>query len=94
MSNRRYVTTAKGKVLQVIERKLGREKAVGQAFTFEPGSGVVEIDPRQAAREYLDTLVHEMLHIEFPDLEEDRVAACSRRLSAALWKQNYRRIHA
>lgn len=75
--------------IKVVEKKLRRQRALGQTFVFNK---VIEIDPRQCQKEYLDTLVHEALHIVFPDLSERKVASTSRKISSTLWKMGYRRI--
>ena len=80
---------AKPAKLRVVERKLGREKAAGQC---RHELNLIEIDPRQDSLEYLDTMIHEMLHLEFPTLPEEQVAKIARRMSKALWKQRYRRL--
>ena len=36
--------------IKVIDKKLGRQKAVGQAYT---DARVIEIDPRQTSKNYL-----------------------------------------
>lgn len=74
---------------KVTERKLGREKALGQEC-----HGFIEIDPRQSEHEYLDTLIHECLHAHFPDLTEQQVVKIANSLTKILWKAKYRRIRA
>ena len=59
------------KNIKVIERPLGREKALGLAWV---GENKIEIDGRLKSKEYLDTLIHEMLHIYNPTWPETRVA--------------------
>lgn len=76
--------------MKIVERKLGRERALGQAFKEDK---LIEIDPRQPSKEYLDTVLHEGLHIVFPTLTERRVAAVSRKLSKLVWKQGFRRTY-
>jgi len=76
------------KKVEIIERKLGREKALGQAW-----DDLVEIDPRQCSKEYLDTAIHELLHIAQPELSESKVVRVSRLISSKLWKLGFRRIH-
>jgi hypothetical protein len=73
----------------VTEKKLGRERASGQAWKEDR---IIEIDPRQNAYEFLDTLLHEWIHIEFPDWTERTVAAKSKKLSKFLWKHKCRII--
>lgn len=84
MSKRRRIPK-----LRVVERKLGREKAFGLCYR---GIGLVEIDPRQASKEYLDTLIHEMLHNFFPHAAEWRVGKVATKMANVLWKHSYRRI--
>lgn len=74
---------------KVTERKLGRERAMGQVIYQRK---LIEIDPRQTSREYLDTLLHEGLHAIFPELSERKVAGAARRLTRLVWKQGFRRI--
>lgn len=73
----------------VREKKLGRQKSVGQAWQDD---GLIDIDPRQDAYEYFDTLIHEWIHVEFPTWKENTVRAKSRKLSKFLWKHKVRII--
>lgn len=73
--------------LQIVERKLGREGAYGQYY-----DGVIEIDPRLDAFEYLDTLIHEMLHHHFPDLSEEDVTEIATKMATQIWRKNYRKL--
>lgn len=76
--------------LVLTERKLGRERAAGQAF---PEDGLIEIDPRLKPRQWLSTLVHEAVHMAFPDAEERSVARAERVITRILWRAGIRRIH-
>jgi hypothetical protein len=78
----------KMKRVKVVERHLGREKAFGLAYP----DGLVELDPRQDSREYLDTLIHEILHVIEPKWSEDAIWDAANVLSSKIWKANYRRI--
>ncbi len=75
--------------IHVRERKLGRERAAGQAFASDR---LAEIDPRQPQREYLDTLVHELLHILDPNMSEEQVNEWAGVLSQQIWKARFRRL--
>jgi hypothetical protein len=75
--------------MKIVERKLGRERALGQA-RFD--KNIIEIDPRQPAKEYLDTVLHEGLHLIFPELAERKIASVSRKLTRLVWKQGFRKI--
>jgi hypothetical protein len=75
--------------IPIIERKLGREKAAGLCFHAEK----IEIDPRQNAKERMDTLIHEVLHWMNPCRSEKWVIKNSRAITRVLHKQGYRRIY-
>lgn len=77
------------KPLKVTERKLGRHMAVGLAWTED---NHIEIDPRQASKEYLGTLIHEHLHILFPSWSEKEVSRVEKKLCNLIWKQGFRKI--
>jgi len=78
------------KLPKVVIRKLGKEKAYGQAFTDK---NLIEIDPRQKPKTLLDTEIHEFLHIRFPDWSESKVIKEARILTKYLWKLKYRKIN-
>ncbi len=77
------------KNIKVVERPLGREKALGLAWI---GENKIEIDGRLKSKEYLDTLIHEMLHIYNPTWPETRVAQVATEMANIIWNKNYRRI--
>jgi len=74
---------------RVKEKKLGKEHAVGMAYSDD---GYLEIDPRQISKEYLDTLLHEMLHCYFPELDEQDIESVATKMTNQIWKKGYRRI--
>lgn len=76
---------------KVVFRKLGKEKAWGQA-THDERSPLIEIDPRLGAKRQLEVLCHEASHLIHPDLSEARIDAIGKYLCEVLWKQNYRRV--
>ena len=57
-------------------------------------NGFIEIDPRQDEQDFLDTLLHELLHRELPDLDEQAVIRVAERLAWEMWKLDYRRVRA
>ena len=75
--------------LAVVERKLGREKASG---LYWPDKALAEVDPNQPPKEYLDTVVHEVLHHALQTLSERRINTVSRTISRTLWKMGYRKV--
>lgn len=76
------------KRVKIVHRKLGREKALGLAHS----DGLIEIDPRQPAREWLDTIIHELLHMAFPEMSEEEVAKSATFIAAHLWRTGVRRL--
>jgi len=74
---------------KVVWRRLGREKAWGQATI---GEGLIEIDPRLGAKRQLEVLCHEQVHLTFPEMSEAQVDRAGKDLAAVLWDQNYRRV--
>jgi len=81
--------------VKVVWRKLGREKAWGQATT-DPAFPVIEIDPRLGSKRQLEVLCHEQLHISLPHLVgpagEKEIDRVGKDLCRILWAQDYRRV--
>ena len=76
---------------KVSERKLGRHKALGLAYKE---TNRIEIDPRQKGKEYFDTIIHEWMHLRYPNWSEKEVALESKTLTDFLWKNNVRIVRA
>lgn len=74
------------KKIKVVHRKLGREKAWGIADDY------IELDERLRGKKHLEILLHESLHILFPNMAESAVIDNSIVLTNTLWSQHYRRI--
>lgn len=69
---------------KVIVKNLGRHGALGLADTEKK---VIEIDPRQKPKQYLDTLLHEALHISFPEMSETKVKKVAKEIRDSLGSQ-------
>jgi len=76
------------KKLKIIEVKLGREKRWGQTDCHKS----VELDPRMLSKRYLRILIHELLHVAWPEMKEREVRRVSRLVRDGVWKQGYRRL--
>lgn len=75
---------------KVVIRKLGREKALGIAYTDH---NQIHIDPRQKiAKNRFDTEIHEFLHIRFPDWSETKVRKEAKAMRDFLWGLKYRKV--
>jgi hypothetical protein len=75
--------------MKVVYRKLGKEKAWGQAH-FD--SNTIEIDPRLKGRKKMEILIHEAIHLLNPEMSETKVLEQGRKIANLLWKQNFRQV--
>lgn len=75
--------------LKIVERKLGKEQAVGLYYV---GESRIEIDPRQSPKKFLNTLIHELMHHVYPSASEEKVCRFAGTLTEALWRNNYRKV--
>jgi|SRR6185436_4543663 len=93
------------KKIKIVERKLGREGAAGMAYnkkdekkkSYRKKFGTIEVDPRVAEvhgtnKDYMDTIVHEGIHMIDPIMHENDVADFATRLTDILWKAGYRKV--
>lgn len=76
---------------RVYFRKLGRERADGQAVELGRKK-YIEIDPTIRGKRLLEVFIHERLHFIFPELNEEGVENAALTLSDFLWKHNYRQM--
>lgn len=80
--------------ISVIDKSLldtdSKKKYFGLAYRDEAR---IEIDPYQRPSEYLDSLIHESMHILFPDMKEEEVYKLGLFLSGFLWENGYRKIY-
>lgn len=77
------------KRIVLVERKLGRERAHGQAIAMDR---LIEIDPRQTESSYLDTLIHEALHLLDPRFSETLVTRYARTIAGLVRRAGFRRV--
>ena len=74
--------------IRIKYRKLVKEKVWGVAHS----DGLIEIEERLKGKKHLEIVVHECLHLLFPQAEEDEIVKKSVTLTKILWKENYRRV--
>lgn len=81
--------------ITVVEKELllREEKCFGQVIDPHPKHSAFAVDPRQPAEEYMDTIIHETVHILCPSWSEDQVRHASEVISTLLWMRGYRRIY-
>ena len=83
------ISNVKLRVPSVVHKDLSADGVLGYALQedFE-----IEIDPNQSSREYLDTLIHEMLHCFLPDLTEKQITRMANIMADEICKRRYRKL--
>jgi hypothetical protein len=76
------------KRIKVKYSKLGKQKVWG----FAHSDGLVEIDEKLKGKKHLEILLHECLHLLYPNDSEDEIVANSVILTNTLWGEKYRRV--
>ena len=66
------------------------DKNVGRCWPYTK-KHIIEIDPRQCPRDYMDTLIHEALHELFPKKSETVIAKSGTSIANLLWRLKYRK---
>lgn len=74
--------------IKIQYKKLGREQAHGLAYKEDRE---IVIDNRLKGQELLETLVHEIIHIQSPKFAEIKVQGHAKELAELLWQQGYRK---
>ena len=77
----------KKKPIRIKVKKLGKEKADGLAFKDDR---LIYIDPRLKGIGLLETLIHEILHCQQPDLSEETVTSNAKEMADLLFKMGFR----
>lgn len=76
------------KRIKVKYSKLGKQKVWG----FAHSDGLIEIDEKLKGKKHLEILVHECLHILYPNDSEEEIVTKSVILTNTLWFEKYRRV--
>jgi hypothetical protein len=66
------------------------ENCVGRCWPFTR-QRIIEIDPRQYPKDYLDTLIHEALHEILPHKPEKFILRAASSIANLLWRLGYRK---
>jgi hypothetical protein len=75
-------------MIKVRYKKLGVQKVWGLADS----EGIIYLDSRLKGKKHLEILIHESLHLLYPDNTEEEVIEKSIVLCQLIWQQRYRRI--
>lgn len=90
---------------KVVERKLGKHQAIGLAYNdpkdpdkkVRAKHGTIEIDPRielhGGNKGYMDTFIHEAIHMIDPVMHEDDVAELATKITSILWNNGFRKVN-
>ena len=65
---------------------------VGQCWPGGPEDNVMEVDPRQTQPDYMDTVIHEALHMLFPKVKEPKILRAGTSMAKLLWRLGYRQV--
>ena len=76
------------KRIKIKYAKLGKQKVWG----FAHSDGLVEIDEKLKGKKHLEILLHECLHLLYPNDDEDEIVKKSVILTNTLWGEKYRRV--
>lgn len=76
------------KRIKIKYAKLGKQKAWGLADS----DGFVTLDGRLKGKKHLEILLHECLHILYPNDSEEEIVNKSVILTNTMWHENYRRV--
>ena len=75
-------------MIKVKYKKLGKEKVWGLADS----DGIIYLDTRLNGIKHLEILIHESLHLLYPEDSEELIVEKSISLTKLIWSQRYRRI--
>lgn len=67
-------------------------RKLGKSWGLAHSDGLIEIDSRAKGRKHLELIIHEAMHLLFPEADEEEVIQKSVILTKLLWKENYRRV--
>lgn len=56
-----------------------------------PQKAIVVLEKNQPANEYLDTIIHELLHVAMPRMSENNVGRLASWMAWEIWKSSLRR---
>ena len=75
-------------MIKIKYKKLGKEKVWGLADS----EGIIYLDSRLKGKKHLEILIHETLHLLYPEDSEELIVEKSIILTQLVWSQRYRRI--
>lgn len=77
------------KPIKIEHKDLTSDGVWGWAYQDE---NRIELEKNQTSKEYLNTLIHEMLHCMLPDLKEPHIEKMADMLANEVWRRKFRKI--
>lgn len=79
--------------IKVVKKHLReKEDCVGICYPdSDENIKTIFIDPRLIPKDYMDTLIHESIHLVFPKLSEQKVLNAATTIANLLWRSGYRK---
>lgn len=75
--------------IKILEAHLGHYKAAGLAWVDDR---TIAIDKRLKGCDRLETIIHEVMHIQNPKWPEIMVEGKAKEIAVILWEMNYRLV--
>jgi hypothetical protein len=75
--------------IKVRYKKLWRQKVNGIAYVDK---GLIELDERLRGKQFLEYLIHEIMHIQNPEWTEETVLKKSEEMANVLWDEGVRPV--
>jgi hypothetical protein len=82
-------TKSKNRPIKLKYKKLGRQRAWGQAYKE---TNLIEVEKNTKGKLRLRCILHEAYHCIAPEWSESRVRKSEKLISDLLWNQNYRQV--
>lgn len=85
MSTRKGGTISKG--FKVVYRKLKKVWGYSNLDT-----NTIELNEKLTGKKHMEILIHECVHLLWPDASEEEVEEKSIAITNTMWRENYRRV--
>lgn len=88
------------KPVKIIEKNLKTEKLRkesgprkrGYLGMLDPETNIIEIHNELQGKPKFRTILHELLHLAFPEASETKIREAEKLIGNELWKQSYRQV--
>lgn len=77
------------RLIRIVDKKLGQYKVLGFAYKYK---NLIELEEREIGKNRFSNLIHELIHMSAPYIDEPEVLRVEKILVDNLWAQGYRRV--